>query len=259
MSPPVELAHTCQGAGDSVLLLHGQGARGADFEHQIADLSATHQVIAPDLRGHGDSPAPSGPYSMPLLTADVAALVERLQLAPCHVVGHSLGGCVALQLAVDSPALVRTLTVINATACMVPQGLVARLQNLLLRLSLRVTGVGPVARASARMHFPDPEQQPLRERLIARMTATSVAGYRGAQAAVDRFDVRARLADITCPVLVIAGDDDPLPLADKRALAAGVARGRLEILARSRHVSIWDQPHALGALLREFLTAGAVA
>ena len=250
---PVELACTRSGTGPPVLLLHGQGARGADFGDQSEALVRSYEVIAVDLRGHGASPVTPGPYRMSMLAADVVALCRRLELESVHVVGHSLGGCVGLAMALEHPTHVRTLTVINALARMAPTGVLARVQAALLRASLRLVGVGPVARASAKMHFPEATQSALRERLIERMTSTPLVGYRAAQAAVENFDVTERLAEITCPVLMVAGDGDPLPLEDKRALANDVQNGRLVVLEDSRHVSIWDQPDALNALLLDFL------
>lgn len=245
----VALHHEVSGRGEPVVLLHGQGGRVDAWELQVAALASRYRVVGLDLRGHGRSPVPPGPYTMTALAADVAATIRGLGLGACHVVGHSLGGMVALQLALDAPALVRSLAVVNATAF----GDGSRLRSFAVRAFVRLRGMAAFARANASLHLPEPEQGALRERLIATMGACPADGYLACQPAVDRFDVRARLGEIACPVLVVHSALDVIPLADKRTIADGVPRGRLVTIEGSRHVVLWDRPAALAAALLEFL------
>lgn len=245
----LSLHYSDTGAGDPVVLLHGQGGRGDAWDQQVAALAADHRVVCPDLRGHGGSTVTARPYTMPRLAADIAALIRGLALGPCNIVGHSLGGMVALQLALDAPALVRTLVVVNSTAF----GDGSRVRSFAVRTFIRLRGMPGFARANTRLHLPEPDQEPLRRRLIDTMGTCPAAGYIASQDAVDSFDVRARLAEIACPVLVIHSDQDLIPLTDKQKIAATVQRGRLHTIERSRHVVLWDQPAALNAALRGFL------
>jgi hypothetical protein len=112
----IKISYGTVGTGEPVLLLHGQGCHANDWDLQIAALSKKYRVFYPDMRGHGGSSVPKGPYTMAMLAADMAGLCRALSLGPCHVVGHSLGGAVGLQLALDAPALVRSLSVINSSA-----------------------------------------------------------------------------------------------------------------------------------------------
>lgn len=91
---------TC-GQGAPLLLLHGLGSSARDWEHQASVFAERYRVVIPELRGHGRSDKPPGPYSMPLLANDIASLIESLDIAPAHVVGLSLGGFVAFQLVLD--------------------------------------------------------------------------------------------------------------------------------------------------------------
>lgn len=95
VTAPVELVYSRTGGDAPAVPLRGQGACGSNFELQLAAL-AEYDTIAPDLRGHGHSSTPPAPYSMAGLSADVAALYARLDRPACHLVGHSLGGCVGL-------------------------------------------------------------------------------------------------------------------------------------------------------------------
>ena len=110
----MELNHTSVGSGTPVLLIHGLGSSIADWYLQMDDFSADHEVICCDLRGHGDSAKAAGPYSMEMLTEDVSELISALGRGPMHVVGISLGGMLGLQLALDHPEQVRSLTVVNS-------------------------------------------------------------------------------------------------------------------------------------------------
>lgn len=111
--PAVELAVAEAGSGDPVLLLHGLGSRGDDWELQREALSRSYRVVIPDLRGHGESIAPSGEWTMRDVADDVAELLRRRATGPVHVIGLSLGGMVAFQLLADHPALVRSAVIIN--------------------------------------------------------------------------------------------------------------------------------------------------
>src|SRR5439155_12833482 len=90
------------------------GSSKRDWEPQVAELAKTYRVITVDLRGHGQSDKPAGPYTIPEFAADVAGLLESLHASPAHIVGLSLGGGVAFQLAVNYPALLKSLTIVNS-------------------------------------------------------------------------------------------------------------------------------------------------
>ena len=77
------------GAGPPLLLLHGLGSSGQDWELVLPQLAARHRVIVPDVRGHGRSDKPPGPYGIPLFAQDIAALCDRLGIRSAHVVDHA--------------------------------------------------------------------------------------------------------------------------------------------------------------------------
>ncbi len=245
----VELAYELEGAGEPVLLLHGLGGRGSAWLLQSAALSRAFRVVSLDLRGHGGSTVTRAPVSMATLAADVAAFCRALSLGPCHVIGHSLGGMVALQLALDSPESVRTLAVVNSTAC----GRGPWVRSFVLKSVIRVAGMSAFARLNTRLHLPEPGQESLRQRLVETMGACSADGYLSGQAAVDGFDVRARLKEIACPVLVVHSDQDAIPAKDKHLIASQVRHGRLVTVEHSRHLVVWDQPERLNEELLKFL------
>jgi 3-oxoadipate enol-lactonase len=251
------LRHTVsEGSGPPVLLLHGLGSCAADWAGQRVALEPRYRTLCVDLPGHGGSPLPSGALTIEAIAADVAALLEEAGEPPAHVVGLSLGACVALRLALQAPARVRTLTLVNPFARLRPQG-PGDLARLLSRLWLLGTApMDAVAAHVARRLFPWPEQRALYDAAVARLAATPRAAYAATMAALARFDARGQLAAIRRPTLVVAGDrDTTVPLAAKVALAQAVAGARLAVVPASGHATPFDQAAAFNRLVLDFLAA----
>src|SRR5690349_9844570 len=110
----IRLYYEIHGTGQPLVFIHGLGSSTRDWEAQVPEFSKSYQVVTFDLRGHGRSGKPAGPYSMAMFSADLADLLETLDIAAAHVVGLSLGGAIAFQFALDDPARVRTLTIVNS-------------------------------------------------------------------------------------------------------------------------------------------------
>jgi 3-oxoadipate enol-lactonase len=251
------LHHTLRGrSGPAVVLLHGLGSSSADWPEQQAALEARYRVLAVDLPGHGASPLPAGPLTVDGMAAAVAALLERLGGEPAHVLGLSLGACVALRLALGAPTRVRSLTLVNPFARLQLAGPrdVAR-----LALRLLLLGTAPmstVAAHVARRLFPWPEQRALYEAAVASLAATPRAAYFAAMRALARFDARGQVAAIRQPTLIVAGDrDTSVPLAAKLALASAIPTARLLVVPGSGHATPHDQPQVFNRALLDFLAS----
>ena len=103
----VMLFYQVTGQGQALVFIHGLGSSTRDWEFQIPAFAKEFQVITFDLRGHGQSARPKGPYSIEMFTGDLASLLEGLQVKSAHLVGISLGGAIAFQFALAYPAMVR--------------------------------------------------------------------------------------------------------------------------------------------------------
>lgn len=245
------------GQGDAILFLHGLGSCGDDWVLQTPAFADAYRLIAPDLRGHGQSSKPAGPYSAALFAADAAALLDALGVERAHVAGLSLGGLVAQQLAIDFPRRVRSLALINTFAHLL-SGSALELARLLRRglISLALP-MGRNARLVARSLFPYPHQAELRRYAAQRLAQNDRAAYRASIAAIRRFDSRRHLGRIACPALIITGDRDrTVPFSRQRELAHGIRGARWEIVRDSGHATPIDQPDAFNSLLRAFLQRG---
>lgn len=253
----VLLHHTVYGrSGPLVVLLHGLGSSSADWPEQQAVLEARYRIAAVDLPGHGRSPLPAGPLTVEGMARDVAALLARLDDAPAHVLGLSLGACVALRLALAAPERVRSLTLVNPFARVQSAG-----PGDLARLGLRMLllGTAPmhaVAAHVARRLFPWPDQRALYEAAVTSLAATPRRAYLVSMRALAGFDARGQVAAIRQPTLIVAGDrDTSVPLSAKLALARAIPRARLLVVPASGHATPHDQPEAFNRAFVEFLAA----
>jgi pimeloyl-ACP methyl ester carboxylesterase len=110
----VRLAYDDRGAGEpAFVFVHGWTCDRSFFAPQAEHLAKQHRVVSPDLRGHGESDKPEGPYSIAAYADDVAYLIDRLGLGKAVAVGHSLGGNIALQLAASHPDRVAAIVMVD--------------------------------------------------------------------------------------------------------------------------------------------------
>ncbi len=114
----VNLYYEVNGTGPSVILCHGYTGSHQSWMSQVCALSPKYQTIAIDHRGHGGSDAPSsaGDYSVPILADDVRALLGHLGITKCCLVGHSLGGFMAIQLVLDHPDIISSLVLVDTSS-----------------------------------------------------------------------------------------------------------------------------------------------
>jgi 3-oxoadipate enol-lactonase len=110
----VSLYYEDHGVGEPILFLHGLGGATRDWELQRRCFESSYRVLVHDVCGHGQSSKPPGPYSLAQFGRQSADLIRRVVGGPVHVVGLSMGGMIAFQLAVDAPDLIRTLTIVNS-------------------------------------------------------------------------------------------------------------------------------------------------
>lgn len=248
------------GAGSPVLLVHGLG--GWHWERVIPRLAERHRVLAPWLRGFGDSEGPTG-YSIEDLAADMAAVLGRAGAAPAHVVGHSLGGMVAQVLAVDHPDLVRSLALVSTLSHS------GRRSSTFALAMARVSEVGAeaalaepevLARLEAVMGdaFPSNGREVLARRLVGRN------GPRPAEApawrAVAGFSRADRLKEIACPVLIVHGTHDAtIPFVMGQLTAGAVRHARFVSLDGIGHSPQRDAAERLGELLLDHAASAEAA
>jgi len=257
------LHHEDVGAGSPVVLLHGWSLSSAVFEPEASLLARHRRVIAPDLRGHGRSPA--GPSSLADFARDVAALVDRLGLERAVLVGWSLGAQVALAaLPLVRPRLAALVLVAGTPRFTQgegwPHGLPAQAVEVLAHRVRR-----DPARAMARFFdgmFAEGElDDAARARLRALRAAIPLPDPAAALSGLEllaREDLRGALAAVDLPVLLVHGERDPIcPPAASRAMAAAIPAARLAVLPGAGHAPFLARPGALADAVLSFTAAGA--
>mgnify|MGYP003694486091 CR=1 FL=1 len=161
----LNLHYLQHGQGDPILLLHGLGSSSYDWEFQVPAFSKHFRVIAPCLRGFGDSDKPPGPYSIDLFAKDMIALLDHLGIERCHVMGFSMGGAIAFQMAIDQPQRLSSLIVVNSQPSFELDHWRAHLMVITRIGMASVLGLERMTRYVAKRLFPRPDQAALRQRM----------------------------------------------------------------------------------------------
>jgi len=249
----VEIFYDVHGAGESLVLLHGLGASSQDWEHQVPEFSRHYRVITPDLRGFGRSAKPSGPYSIAQFSADMLALLDVLAVKRCHLLGLSMGGAVAFQMALDQPRRFKTLIIVNSSPSFELHSWRRRLMAWTRILVPHVFGMRAMSHHVVKRLFPKAEQSELRARLLARGSSNDRDAYVAAVHALKGWTVERRLGEIRIPTLVISAEFDYTPVSDKEQYVSRMRNARLRVIKDSRHASHWDQWQTFNKLVLEFL------
>jgi 3-oxoadipate enol-lactonase len=239
------------------VLVHGLGGTGTDiWKRQIADLATEFRVVAYDLRGSGQSEVTPGPYTIELLTDDLRSLVESLDLGRVSLMGHSMGGSIALAYAARHPQDVAALVGIGAPAELpeqARQGMASRADTVeaegmgAVAETVATNGVSPTFREQSPEEF---------QELISMLAANDPRGYAAQCRALVGLDLGERLGAIEAPVLLVSGDRDAVsPPAVTEANAALVRQGTFTIVADCGHILTWEKPEVLAASAWPFLRA----
>ena len=223
------------------------------WDPQVRALSADHNVLAVDIRGHGESAVPAVDYTISSLADDVIELLDRLDIGAAHVVGLSLGGAIAQYLAAHSPSRVQTLTLLCTSAKFgEPTGWLDR------AAFVRSNGTASLADAVVGRWFSPEFAGPL-DRWVAMVAATPDEGYARCCEALAHWDGRADLVRITAPTLVIAGAQDPATTpVDLRAIADAIPNSTLHVLDPGAHLVNVEQPDAVSKLIADHIASPTV-
>src|ERR1700761_2144696 len=208
------------GAGAPVIFSHGLLWDTKLFAPQIAVLKDRYRCVAYDHRGQGRSADGTGrAISVETLTEDAAALIEKLGLGPVHFCGLSLGGIVAMRLAISRPDLVRSLVLLSTTADAEPY----KLKYQALNLIARVAGLGAVSAMAlpalyGKTALKDPARADERREWKQQLVSNRDTFWRAINGVLDRNSILSELGKITAPTLVAVGNEDtstPKAMADR--------------------------------------------
>ncbi len=254
------LAYDDHGPGPVVVLLHGFPLNRKIWSLQEGRVGSMYRIIAPDLRGHGETAAPPGIYSMEAMAEDVIELLDALQISePIVLGGLSMGGYVALALIAKYPERVRGLMLIDTRASAdTPE--VARNREDLARKTEASGKVGHVVEGMFPRMFSDATRVGHPERLTwvrAAMEKTSARAVVGAlRGMASRPDRTADLALINVPTLVMVGAEDVItPPDESRKIKEALPHAELVIIPKAGHIAPFENPDAANEAILRFLAS----
>jgi 3-oxoadipate enol-lactonase len=255
----IELHVEEHGDGFPLLLIQGLGWSKWGSRAQWPDYALRRRMLAFDNRGTGLSDKPPGPYSIEQLADDAASVLDARGLEQADVYGHSMGGFIALTLALRRPDLVRSLVLVG-TGPGGPDHEPLPQETLEIWFSV----VGLPLKEAIRRTFPtsfapgwiDEHADEYAEWLAARFDPpTPPACWRAQfEAAANYTNVGVEVERIDVPTLVVHGERDRVvPVANGRLLAARMPQAELVVLSDQAHVPMLEQPQEFGALICRFL------
>jgi pimeloyl-ACP methyl ester carboxylesterase len=257
------------GAGPPIVLIHGMLNSSSHWQAVALNLARDYTVIAPDLIGHGDSAAPRGDYSLGAHAASIRDLLAAIGVDRATIVGHSLGGGVAMQFFYQFPQRVERLVLISSGGLgqeVSPMLRTAALPGMsaLLALTIKPRRLVALARAGRRL-----DERGVRAGVYLRAVARALAPLenadaRGAfmhtlRAVIDVHGQRVSATDRlylleSLPTLIVWGErDNTIPLRHGAAAHEAIPHSRFRTLARAAHFPHLEDPQGLSEVLREFM------
>ncbi|MBA3414812.1 MAG: alpha/beta fold hydrolase [Chloroflexia bacterium] len=256
----IERFYQVAGNGEPLLLINGIGADSLKWDPLLPALAARFRVITSDNRGAGRSAASPGPYETRQMADDAAALLAHLGVARAHVVGSSMGGMVAQELALAYPTLVDRL-VLYGTFARPRRAIMDPWLTFVVHASERLDPTSVTLGWLPWLYTPAFLARPEKvEAALARQEPypPPAHGIAAQAEAVRSHDTLDRLPRIAAPTLVLVGAEDVVtPVYYSQELAERIPGARLQVLERGGHSAIWEYPETGAEALVAFLVTGA--
>jgi len=253
----VSLRYDRAGSGPAVLLIHGWTCNRTFWQHQVTSLRDRFTVITVDLRGHGESSRAKKGYTIPAMAGDLEMLVRTLNVPHVAVVGWSMGGLIAQELARRLGDRVSALALVGTT----PGGLAdpkapdfdqARLDG--MRAALR-GDLKTFLRGLAAQFFKAGAESPLHSWAFHEIQKTPATVVETCFESILTTDLRPHLKDLKVPTTILHGRHDALlPLAGGEHLKKGIKGATLTVFENSAHAPFLEEPDAFNTALADFLT-----
>jgi len=226
------------------------------WDEQIASFKDRFRILAYDTRGHGQSSAPAGDYTLEQLADDLKGLLDHLQISKTHYCGLSMGGMIGQTFALKYPGILQTLVLADTSSRIPPE--VGPVWEERIKVA-QTQGMQALVQPTLERWFTAPYRSAHPETMqrVGKLIAdTPVPGYVGCCRAIPKLNLTDRLKEIKVPIQIIVGaDDQGTPVAMSQAIHENAPGSRLDILPQAAHLSNIEQPQAFDRALAEFLPA----
>ncbi|MBF8149708.1 alpha/beta hydrolase [Winogradskyella sp. F6397] len=249
----IELDYEDHGTGNVLLFLHGLGSTKKDWDAQVPFFSKTHRVITVDLRGHGNSTKPQDAYSVELMTEDVKQLLDELNIKKATVIGFSMGGAVAFEMAAKHPKYLDHLVIVNSGPDFNDMGKTG--EDLLKNRTefLETKGLEALSKEISYNMFPEDHQVDLRHEFEVRCKNNDYNAYYKSFTTLMEWGLGDQIHNIKTRTLVVGSDMDYTPVSFKEDYVNKLQNATLVVIKNSRHGVVIDQPDAFNLELQKFL------
>lgn len=253
----IELDYQRSGSGAPLLLIMGMSGTREHWSEGFLDLLRTDfEVIAYDHRGVGASTRVESSFTILDLAADASALLRALEIEEAHVLGFSMGGMVAQELALAHPEQITTLTLAGTYCGGEGSALATAAATRILRDAVATRDRASAVRAAWQVNvseaFAAEREAHARFMEIGMGKGVASAVVMEQMRAISGHDTTARLGEIEAPTLIVHGSEDQmLPVANAHLIAQLMPSARLEMIDGAGHLFFWEQPERAAELVRE--------
>lgn len=253
----ISIEYLDKGEGEVILLLHGLGSTKADWDFQKVPFSEDFRVIAPDLRGHGNStkPVSEKDYGISQCGEDMKLLLQSLNIEKCTVIGFSMGGAIAFDMAVKYPSLFSKMVIVNTAPDFNNLGEFGNQMIEERTHLLKSEGMKAMAKKVSEGMFPDPDQSELQQIFYKRASKNELDSYFNSFITLMEWGLGDKIEKISIPILVVASEFDYTPIDSKVKYVEKMKNARLKIIKNSRHGVTMDQPIEFNKAILNFMNS----
>jgi 3-oxoadipate enol-lactonase len=254
----ISMHYTFEGPADApvVTMSHSLATDLGMWDPTLPALTSRFRVLRYETRGHGQTEATRGAYTLEQLADDAVALLRALAIERTHWVGLSMGGMIGQMLALQAPEVLMGLALCD-TSSRLPADAKSTWESRIR--TAEANGMEPLVEPTLSRWFTAPFRETRKdvvERVATMIRTTPVAGYVGCCHAISALNLTDRLSAIRLPTVVIVGEDDPgTPVTASRVIAENISGARLEIIPSAAHLSNIEQPEKFNRALSSFLAS----
>ena len=254
----IDIHYTLEGDGPSVTMSHSLGCNLTMWDEQARALKERYRVLRFDTRGHGQTTAPAGAYTLEQLAEDLCGLLTELGIAQTHFVGLSMGGMIGQVFALRYPHMVQSLALCDTTSRIPPDNWPTWEERI---RTVQAKGMEALVEPTIEGWFTGAfreQRRDVTDKVRAMLRSTPPQGYIGCCHAIPKLNTTDRLGTVCCPALVIVGEQDPrTPVAAARTIHETLPSSELVVLEPASHLSNMEQPKAFNKALLDFLGRSA--